>query len=216
LKNLKLKSARAILDMSQEQLAEAVGVTRQTIGMIEAGKFNPSLQLCIAICKTLGRTLDDIFWEVGGINMKDERIEQTKNKIRSELAIIILYGVAISFLVKTLVFNMTIRETFTEYLIMIFFPLYQFIRMHMMKISIYSERGNKQSVKNLIIAIAVLMVVFIAFIFASMRKSAAYDWQSSVVFLFIFLALFVIIFFTTNKFNQYRGQKYEKEFDDDK
>jgi putative transcriptional regulator len=59
-----LKSARAGLDMSQEQLANAVGVTRQTIGMIEAGKFNPSLQLCIAICKALGKTLDEIFWEV--------------------------------------------------------------------------------------------------------------------------------------------------------
>ncbi|BAE83170.1 hypothetical protein DSY1381 [Desulfitobacterium hafniense Y51] len=49
--------------MSQEQLAIAVGVTRQTIGMIEAGKFNPSLQLCIAICKALGKTLNDLFWE---------------------------------------------------------------------------------------------------------------------------------------------------------
>lgn len=58
-----MKSARASLDMSQEQLAEAVGVTRQTIGMIEAGKFNPSLRLCIAICKALGKTLDEIFWE---------------------------------------------------------------------------------------------------------------------------------------------------------
>ncbi|AET69600.1 putative transcriptional regulator [Desulfosporosinus orientis DSM 765] len=63
MKNLKLKAARAALDMSQEQLAQAVGVTRQTIGMIEAGKFNPSLQLCIAICKALGKTLNDIFWE---------------------------------------------------------------------------------------------------------------------------------------------------------
>lgn len=63
MKNLKLKAARAALDMSQEQLAEAVGVTRQTIGMIEAGKFNPSLQLCIAICRRLGKTLNDIFWE---------------------------------------------------------------------------------------------------------------------------------------------------------
>jgi putative transcriptional regulator len=63
LKNLKLKSARAAMDMSQEQLAEKVGVTRQTIGMIEAGKFNPSLQLCIAICRALGKTLNDIFWE---------------------------------------------------------------------------------------------------------------------------------------------------------
>jgi len=63
LKNLKLKSARAALDLSQEELAEKVGVTRQTIGMIEAGKYNPTLNLCVAICKVLGKTLDDLFWE---------------------------------------------------------------------------------------------------------------------------------------------------------
>lgn len=63
MKNLKMKSARVGMDLSQEQLANLVGVTRQTIGMIEAGKFNPSLQLCIAICKALHKTLDDIFWE---------------------------------------------------------------------------------------------------------------------------------------------------------
>lgn len=63
MKNLKMKAARVGMDLSQEQLANLVGVTRQTIGMIEAGKFNPSLQLCIAICKALHKTLDDIFWE---------------------------------------------------------------------------------------------------------------------------------------------------------
>jgi len=63
LKNLKLKAARAGMDLSQEQLAEKVGVTRQTIGMIEAGKFNPSLKLCLDICRTLNKTLNDIFWE---------------------------------------------------------------------------------------------------------------------------------------------------------
>ena len=63
LKNLKLKAARAAMDLSQEQLADAVGVTRQTIGMIEAGKYNPTLNLCIAICKTLNKTLDELFWE---------------------------------------------------------------------------------------------------------------------------------------------------------
>ncbi|OKP89153.1 MULTISPECIES: helix-turn-helix transcriptional regulator [unclassified Paenibacillus] len=60
---MKLKLARIQKDLSQEQLAEAVGVTRQTIGLIEAGKYNPSIRLCIAICKVLGRTLNDIFWE---------------------------------------------------------------------------------------------------------------------------------------------------------
>lgn len=63
MKNLKLKSARAALDLSQEELAEKVGVTRQTIGMIEAGKYNPTLNLCVAICKVLGKTLDDLFWD---------------------------------------------------------------------------------------------------------------------------------------------------------
>ncbi|MBC3797633.1 helix-turn-helix transcriptional regulator [Acetobacterium tundrae] len=63
MKNLKLKVARAEYDISQDELAKRVGVTRQTIGMIEAGKFNPSLQLCIAICKALGKTLNDLFWE---------------------------------------------------------------------------------------------------------------------------------------------------------
>lgn len=63
MKNLKLKSARAAMDLSQEQLAKKVGVTRQTIGMIESGNFNPSIQLCIAICRALNKTLNDIFWE---------------------------------------------------------------------------------------------------------------------------------------------------------
>ena len=63
MKNLKLKAARAAKDLSQEQLAQLVGVTRQTIGMIEAGNYNPTLNLCIDICKALDRTLDELFWE---------------------------------------------------------------------------------------------------------------------------------------------------------
>ena len=62
-KNLKLKLARMEKDLSQIDLAKRVGVTRQTIGMIEAGDYNPTLNLCIAICKELGKTLDEIFWE---------------------------------------------------------------------------------------------------------------------------------------------------------
>ena len=62
-KNLKLKSARAALDLSQQQLAEKVGVTRQTLNAIESGDYNPTLNLCKAICKALGKTLDELFWE---------------------------------------------------------------------------------------------------------------------------------------------------------
>lgn len=62
-KNLKFKSARAAKDMSQKEVAEAVNVTRQTINAIESGDYNPTIRLCIAICKSLNKTLDQIFWE---------------------------------------------------------------------------------------------------------------------------------------------------------
>ena len=63
MKNLKLKSARAALDLSQQDLAERVGVSRQTINAIEKGDYNPTINLCIVICKALGKTLDELFWE---------------------------------------------------------------------------------------------------------------------------------------------------------
>lgn len=63
LRNVKLKMARVELDLSQEDLANMVGATRQTIGLIEAGKYNPSLNLCLQICWATGKTLDDLFWK---------------------------------------------------------------------------------------------------------------------------------------------------------
>ena len=61
--NLILKSARAAKDLSQQQLAELVKVSRQTISAIEKGDYNPTINLCIAICKALDKTLDELFWE---------------------------------------------------------------------------------------------------------------------------------------------------------
>ena len=63
MKNKRMKIARMEVDMNQEDLAKAIGVTRQTIGLIESGEYNPTLNLCIAICRTLGKTLNDLFWE---------------------------------------------------------------------------------------------------------------------------------------------------------
>ena len=62
MKNLKLKSARAAMDLSQQALADMVGVSRQTINAIEKGDYNPTINLCIAICRALNKTLDEIFW----------------------------------------------------------------------------------------------------------------------------------------------------------
>ena len=63
MKNLKLKAARAGKDLSQEQLAALCGVSRQTISAIEKGDYNPSINLCIAICRALDKTLDELFWQ---------------------------------------------------------------------------------------------------------------------------------------------------------
>lgn len=63
-KNLNLKVARTMKDMTQKDLAEAVGVSRQTMNAIERGDYYPSVKLCIEICKVLGKTLDELFWEV--------------------------------------------------------------------------------------------------------------------------------------------------------
>ena len=63
MKNLKIKAARAGLDMSQAELAEKCGVSRQTISAIEKGDYNPTVNLCISICMALDKTLDDLFWE---------------------------------------------------------------------------------------------------------------------------------------------------------
>lgn len=58
-----MKAARAALDMSQQELADKIEVSRQTINAIEKGDYNPTIKLCIAICKTLGKTLDELFWD---------------------------------------------------------------------------------------------------------------------------------------------------------
>ena len=63
MKILRMKAARAARNLSQQQLAELVGVSRQTINAIEQGDYNPTIRLCIAICRALDKTLDQLFWE---------------------------------------------------------------------------------------------------------------------------------------------------------
>lgn len=64
-RNIKIKVARAELDMTQKALAEAVGISRQTVNAIEQGEYNPTIRLCRTICRVLGKTLDELFGEEG-------------------------------------------------------------------------------------------------------------------------------------------------------
>lgn len=63
MKNIRMKVARAEKELSQEQLAALIGVSRQTINAIEKGDYNPTIKLCISICKALDKTLDELFWD---------------------------------------------------------------------------------------------------------------------------------------------------------
>ena len=58
----KVKVARAQVSLTQQQLAEKIGITRQTISLIEKGKYNPTLKLCLDICYAVNKTLDEVFW----------------------------------------------------------------------------------------------------------------------------------------------------------
>ena len=60
---MKLKIARIEKGLSQQELADLCQVTRQTIGLIEKGKYNPTLNLCVSIARVLGKTLNDLFWD---------------------------------------------------------------------------------------------------------------------------------------------------------
>ena len=63
MKNLRLRSARAAKGLSQQALADLVRVSRQTVNAMEQGDYNPTIRLCVAICRALDRTLDELFWE---------------------------------------------------------------------------------------------------------------------------------------------------------
>jgi len=58
----KVKIARVQVGLTQQQLAEKIGVTRQTISLIEKGKYNPTIKLCLDICYVVNKTLDEVFW----------------------------------------------------------------------------------------------------------------------------------------------------------
>ena len=77
-KNIAIKVARAEKDMTQKALAEAVGVSRQTMNAIEKGEYNPTIRLCRKICRILDRSLDDLFWE------DEENEENEKNEKNEE------------------------------------------------------------------------------------------------------------------------------------
>lgn len=143
--------------------------------------------------------------------MKDERIEQAKNKIRSEMTVLIIWGVAISFLVKTLVFKMSLQQCLTEYLILVLAPVYQFIRMHTLKVVLYKDNSDNRSLRKLVMAI-IFVAVAASVYFVDTTK---YYSQGLPIIQVLFLVIFIALVVFLSKFNNRRGLKYEREYDDD-
>lgn len=149
------------------------------------------------------------------LKMHDERIEQAKHQIRSEIALIILFGATISFLIKALAFHMGLKEYLTEYLILIFFPLYQFVRMQTLKISVPTVNTPKQAVKALLTALAIPLVASVIYIGGTQNNSATTNLGGSITYLFLFFLFFIVIFLTANWYSHKKAYQYEMEFDDD-
>lgn len=146
--------------------------------------------------------------------MKDERIEQATNKIKSELALLMYGIVIISFLLKLWIYNMDLSRCLTEYIIMIITPLYQFIRARSMEVSLHDKKGFNQSFRVVVITFVVIIAIFGAFIYKSITQNN-FDWKNA-AFILIFIVLFVFILFRVNKSEQKQVKKYENQFDDDK
>ena len=146
--------------------------------------------------------------------MKDERIEQATNKIRSELSLLMYGIVAISFLTKLWIYNMNLSRCWTEYIILIFTPLYQFVRARSMKISLHVNKSSKCSFKVFVMEFAVLIAIIGTFVYKAIANNSNYDLKRAVCNVSVFIVLFIFIYFWVNKSEQKQVKKYEDKFDD--
>ncbi len=143
--------------------------------------------------------------------MVDERLRQGYNKIRSEFAMIIYYAALISFIVKTTTLGLTIKDTVFEFAVILFFPIYQFIRTRQLGLEI--PFGKKRNTKSRIVIIAVICAVIGAVVFFMNKDSI--DIKEAAVFIIAYVAAFCAIRIGFIKIEKKRAEKLEKEYDDD-
>ncbi len=143
--------------------------------------------------------------------MVDERLRQGYNKIRSEFSMIIYYAAIISFIVKTTIWGMTIKDTVFEFSVILFFPIYQLIRTRQLGLEI--PFSKKRNTKSRIIINAVVCAVVGAVVFFMNKGSI--DIKEAAVFLAAYVAAFCTIRIGFMKIEKKRTEKLEKEYDDD-
>ena len=144
--NYKMKSKRVLLGLSQEDLAKQIGVSRQTIILIEKESYNPSLKLCVAICKALNTTLDELFWEEEE-KMKDERLMKEMNQIKGQVSLYVSVATLVLGLIKFFIYGFDFSFFYVEIFILAVTSI-MFIVVLMNKTGTYDERTD-QNIKTI-------------------------------------------------------------------
>ena len=144
--------------------------------------------------------------------MVDERLRQGYNKIRSEFSMIIYYAAIISFIVKTTIWGMAIKDTFFEFAVILLFPIYLFIRTRQLGLEI--PFSKKRTTKSGIIIMAVICAIVDA-VFLFMNRNSIDSIKEAAVLLAAYVAAFCTIRIWLIKIEKKRAEKMEKEFDDD-
>lgn len=143
--------------------------------------------------------------------LKDERVEQAKSKIYSELMLIIFYIVVASFCVKALYFHMDLKQCATEYIILILTPIYQAIRSRQMGVVLSTKSSRKALLP--IAAIIILMVVLLWMSNKGVPSTAR--TISAVLSLAVFAVLFLVVQGIFIHLERKRAEKLEHQYDDE-
>lgn len=143
--------------------------------------------------------------------MVDERLKSDLNKIRNEMLIIIYYIIAISFVAKTLFMGADLKNTITEFVILIFVPVYQFIRASRLKISMMDfYPGKRKYARSTAIALIIASIVYLVVLLTGKN----YETVPALINLVFFIAAFVAVRMLSLKFYKKQKEKNEKEFDE--
>ncbi|MDD3393663.1 MAG: hypothetical protein PHG19_03340 [Anaerotignum sp.] len=145
------------------------------------------------------------------MKIRDERVEQTKNKILAELMRLVCFFVVISFVVKSLYFKMDLSQCITEYVILIAAPIYQMVRSRQLGVVLATNLRQQMSPKRNIIAAISGIVVFFLFWLTSGRQVSG---EFAVSYIVTFCVVFFLVRVVFVHFEERRMKKLEKEYED--
>mgnify|MGYP003220905927 FL=1 len=148
--------------------------------------------------------------------MMDERMTQVRNKILSEMPMIMYVFVAAAFAVKVLLLGKGIRDCVVEYVVLILAPLYQYVRARQLKFSLYQPEnsGRKQRVRRNLVSVTVGALVFILFFWRSTRQENL-DANEMVPGVLIFAAVFLLTKVAIVRIEKKRADRLEREYEDE-